>query len=135
MRGDEPAQHRLEAGHEAIELQDHRLQDLLAAEGRELSGEPGGALARLLDLEHVGALRIVGVHVAQQHLAEPEDGRQQVVEVVRDAAGQLTDDLQFLGLPELFFELPLLRDVAADRQDQLLAADVDGGVRELQQDV
>ena len=60
-----------------------------------------------------------------QQLGEAEDRREHIVEVVRDAAGELADGLQLLGLPQLRFELALLGDVAADRQDQRFAADVD----------
>ena len=43
----------------------------------------------------------------------PRIDRQQVVEVVRDAAGQLADRLHLLGLPELLFD-PLGRSDVAD---------------------
>ena len=45
------------------------------------------------------------------------DGREQVVEVVRDATGELPDRLHLLRLAELFLELPSLRDVADIEHD------------------
>ena len=47
----------------------------------------------------------------QQQVAVANDRSQKVVEVVRDAAGQLTDGLHLLGLRELRFEVLLLRRV------------------------
>ena len=47
-------------------------------------------------------------------IERPDDPGQEIVEVVRDAAGQLPDRLHFLGLPELLFQVLTLGDVAAD---------------------
>ena len=42
---DQAPQHLLDLGHEAIEVEHDRGQDLLAAERQQLAGKAGGALA------------------------------------------------------------------------------------------
>ena len=44
----------------------------------------------------------------QQQIGEADDRRQHVVEIVRDAAGELTDRFHFLSLGEAVFERLLL---------------------------
>ena len=68
------------------------------------------------------AVGIVGVEAVERHLAEADDGGQQVVEVVGDAAGQLPDRFHLLRLPELLLEPLQLGDVAreADQADDLV---------------
>ncbi len=61
-----------------------------------------------------------------QHLRQPQDDGQQVVEVVRDPAGQPPDAVHALGQAELLFQAPALGDVPQRRDAQVAAAD--GGV-------
>ena len=56
----------------------------------------------------------------EQHVGEAEDRRQHVVEVVRDAARELADDLHLLALREAGFERLLLGRVD-DVEDGRLA--------------
>ena len=61
----------------------------------------GGAVGVLPDLDDVLERRIgrlVGVH---QEVGRHHDGAEHVVEVVRDAAGELADQLHLLRLGEL----------------------------------
>jgi hypothetical protein len=51
----------------------------------------------------------------RQHVELHEDGGQQVVEVVRHAAGQLADGLHLLALGELQLDLLLLGERRPDR--------------------
>ena len=44
---DEPAQHLIEVCHQAVEVDDPRLEQLHAAEGQQLPGESGGLVCRL----------------------------------------------------------------------------------------
>ncbi len=93
------------------QIHDLDLPHAAAAEGEQLPGEIGGPLRRghdLLDafLEVVG----IGRHVQEKrglHL----DHREEIVEVMRDAARELTDGLHLLGLPELILKLAAHRDV------------------------
>ena len=69
--------------------------------------------------------------MVQQHVREAEDGGQHVVEVVRDAAGELADDLHLLALRELRFERLLLGGVddVEDRRLALAAGERTGSCR------
>ena len=102
-----------------------RLKDLPAAEREQLPGQGCRALAGALDFEQVGAPRRIGRQLLGEQLGEPEDRRQHVVEVVRDAAREVTDRLELLCLAQLLLQLALLGDVMSDHQDQTLAGDVD----------
>jgi len=75
----------------------------------------GGALAGLSDLLDRRELLGVSGELGRQQLRVAEDCRQQVVEVVGDAPGQLADCLHLLGDPELFRHRVPLRDVAEAR--------------------
>ena len=61
-------------------------------------------------LEAVGALR----QAALQELDVADDDGEQVVEVVRDAAGELADGLHLLGLPQGLLGLQALGDLLRD---------------------
>ena len=50
----------------------------------------------------------------EDHLGVTDDRGDGVVEIMRDAAGQLADGVHLLDLPELLFELLSVRDVAED---------------------
>jgi hypothetical protein len=76
----------------------------------------GAAFGGLID--HPGdrhQLRIGGDGIGQNADGSGDDG-QNIVEVVRDAAGQLADGFHFLSLPELGFRGLLFREVAADEE-------------------
>ena len=47
------------------------------------------------------SVRVVGADAREQQLAETENHRQQIVEVVRHAAGQASDGFHLLGLLKL----------------------------------
>ena len=98
----------------AIRLIGRRLQHLPAAEREQLAGQAGGALGRLLDLRDLRR----GAGSSGEVVAEPvgvaEDRGEQVVEVVRDAAGELADRLHLLALSQAVLEIAPLGDVARD---------------------
>ena len=48
---------------------------------------------------------------------EPDDGREDVVEIVGDAAAERAEGLHLLGLAELLLYTPGLRDIEVDLQD------------------
>ena len=100
---DQAANHLVHAGDDLVEVENARLQDLLPAEGQELPGQLRGAFPRLLDLFDVRAHRIGRWHPADEDARVAQDHRQEVVEVVRDPAGQPTDGLHLLGVTELLF--------------------------------
>jgi hypothetical protein len=67
------------------------------------------------DLGQLGRAR-PDADVAPGHVRVPRDHGQEVVEVVRDAAGELADRLHLLGLPQPLLELAPLGDVAQHEQ-------------------
>jgi hypothetical protein len=73
------------------------LHDLLTDEEQQLLGEVGGALRGLDDLARL----VLPGRLVEELRRVPENHREQVVEVVRDAASQPADRLHLLGLPEL----------------------------------
>ncbi len=111
---DQPAQDGAGVGHDGVEVEDARLQDLAPAEGEQLLGERGGALARLGDLGDVRAVRRSGRELLQEDLAEAIDDGEQVVEVMGDATREPTDRFQFLGLVQPLLQLLARRDIEAD---------------------
>ena len=118
---DDPVQHRLHAGDDLVEVDDLRVQDLAAAEREQLPGERGGLPGGARDLRH-----LLGVAVArQQDLGVAGDHRQQVVEVVRDAAGEPADRLHLLRVGEPALEPLALADVVRDDQRGAAALVVD----------
>src|SRR5947209_4269929 len=88
-----------------------RLQALAAGEGKQAADELAPLLGGTLGhAEH--ALLLVTKLGAALEQAEPADHRsKQVVEIVRDPAGQLPDRIHLLSLDQLAFERPLLADV------------------------
>ena len=58
-----------------VQVEDARLEHLLAAERQQLARERGRALARLLDLLESARIGSSGLEVAQQQLAVAEDHR------------------------------------------------------------
>ena len=90
---------------ERVQVERPRLDDLLAAEGQQLAGQRRGALAGLACTSVSGAWSgSAGFSASQHQLDVAEDDREQVVEVVRHAAGQPADGLHLLGLPQLLLE-------------------------------
>src|ERR1700722_2079454 len=105
-----PAQHFLDRGDDGVEVKDLRPDHVAAGEDEQLVGEPGCPFAGFLDLREVSAGRF---QVRGQVWAGysrgcgdffgderdiVEDHREQVVEVVRDPAGELAEAFEALGL-------------------------------------
>ncbi len=65
----------------------------------------------------------------EQELGIAHDDRQQIVEVVRDATGQLPNSLHFLGLREFGLQRLLLRDV--DEVEECAPGPLQGADEEL----
>ena len=121
---DRSSQHGLESGYDVAQLGGPQLEHLLAPERQQLLGQPLEVLGGVLDIgQHLFHLR--RELATEQDLAIGEDGREQVVEVVRDAARQQADALQLLHLPELLVEALALGEIADDADDALAAAFVD----------
>src|SRR5262249_35000876 len=109
-------EHALQARERFIEIDFLWQQYLLAAERQQLLRQPGGPLTRFLDLRQIRPARIAFERVRQQQLRVAEDRREQVVEVVGDAAGQAADALDLFRLQKALFDMTAFCDVAGDAQ-------------------
>ena len=85
-----------------VEVDDARLQHLLAAEGEKLARERGGAIGSAMMTSLCAAGVALREHV-EQKLGVALDDHQEIVEVVSDATGEAADGFHFLRLAELIF--------------------------------
>src|SRR5262249_48343804 len=93
------AEHILELGKPPAEIDDSGGEHLSAREREQLTGETFAAIGRVRD--HVEKTRVLfRRQIAPQPLHAAAHDHQEIVEVVGDAAGQLSDRLQTLGLPQ-----------------------------------
>ena len=107
------AQHRRQLLHHRAEIDHARMHDLLAAEGEQLPRQrrrQGGRCPDLVDA--TAQLILAGSDLGARELAVARDRLQDVVELVRDAAGEAPDRLHPLRVAELLIELALLAEVA-----------------------
>ena len=95
-----------------------RLQHLLAAEREQLAGQRGGAIRGVQDLVDLRGHRRILLDAVRHQLGVAANRRQQVVEVVRDAAGEPADRLHLLRLAQLIFELHAIADVVHRGEDR-----------------
>ena len=121
---DQPPQQDGEIGQQLAEIEHLRAQRLPAREGQQLTHQRSGAIGILLDLHDVGEGRIGRLVGAEQEIRRHHDGRQHIVEVVRDAAGQLADGVHLLLLLDLVFQRPPLGIVERvdDRRFRIVVA-------------
>ena len=87
------------------------------AEGQQLAGQHRGSFPGVVNLLHIRVHRIVLADLRQHKLRHPVDHREQVVEVVCNATGELPHTLHLMRLTKLAFELQALgnfTDVALD---------------------
>ena len=87
-----------------------------------MSHQIGGAVGVLLDLHDVGKRGIARLEAHQQEVAEANHRGQQIVEIMRDTAGQLADRLHLLRLGELDFQVLLLGDIDEMEHQPAIAA-------------
>ena len=93
-------EHRLDVRDDRVHVPDGGLHRLAAAEGEELVCELGAARRRRADRRDLVPTFLAPCRLEEAAVAE--DDLQQVVEVVRDAAGELADRLEPLGVAEPF---------------------------------
>ena len=87
------------------------LHGLLAREGEKLAHQRRGAQRVLVDLVDLLERGIARLMAHQQEFGIADDDGEQIVEVVRHAAGQLADRLHLLRLGEFGLQRLLLGDV------------------------
>ena len=112
----------VEPDQQAVHVDRLGIERLAPGEGKQPLGERGGALGAAhgaVDGAAQAFLRPPGpvLHVATGHLQIADDDREQIAEIVRDAAGELADRLHLLGLAQLLLQAPLLGDVQAGADD------------------
>ena len=101
---DQAVEHPAHVRDALVEHDDLRRQDLAPAEREQLAGERRGAIGRIEDLLDVGAQRRAD-QLFQQQLGIAANRRQQVVEVVGDAAREPPDRFHLLRVSQLLLEL------------------------------
>jgi len=104
------AQHPADRGQRLVDPHGAWTQRLAAAERQQLPHQRRAAFRAAGDLRQLVARAGVGDVV--EHLGGVEDRGEQVVEVVRDPAGELADRLQFLAVDELLLQVDLAGHVA-----------------------
>ncbi len=108
-------EHLLRLSHHLVQIQNLGLRQLLPAEGEEVPRQLGSPFARRANLHQVGVILVIIRPLHQQQVAIAVDHGKQVIEIVRNAAGQPADALHFLRLQVLRLHLFALRDVAQRR--------------------
>ncbi len=98
---DQTLQHLVHVRQHPVDVEHLALHHLPAAEREQLPRQHRGRLPGAVHLQDVGADRMVLAELLDHELAVPEDAGEQVVEVVRDAAGELADRFHLLRLAEL----------------------------------
>ncbi len=129
LLADQAAQQHLQFRQHVAELQRLRPQRLPAREGEQLPHQTRRAIGVLLDLHDVLEGRVGRPVVGEQQVGIADDRGQHVVEVVRDAAGELADRLHLLALGEILLQGALLGRVERedDRARALVARRIGGG--------
>ena len=108
------AQQRQHPQHHVAQIDRLHLDALVARERQELARELGGALGGGADVVEVAARRIAGLGRGEREIEPRHHDQQEVVEVVRDAAGEQAHRLETLRLLELRLELHAIGHVATD---------------------
>src|SRR4029078_11524056 len=103
------------------EVEDLRQEHLVAAESKELARESSGSVRGTNDLQRVRAAWSVRVEAGHEKLAVTADRGQQIVEVVRDTAGEPSNRLELLRVQELLLQKALIGDVPVVDDDDPLA--------------
>ncbi len=108
---DDTAKHFSQAENDFVQIKFFRLHHLAAAEEEQLAGEIRGALSVNADLQQafLDRLRYLLLHSSQFRLHH--DGGENIVEIVRDAAGKPADGLHLLGVAQLFLQLATLGNI------------------------
>ena len=97
---DEPSEERLRVAHELVQIDHLGTEKLPPAERQQLPRHRRRRFGRLPNL--LGGFAAVWVeHLAQQQINIAENDGQQIVEIVRDAAGKTPDRFHLLRLTQL----------------------------------
>ena len=119
---DESDEHPLHVGDDLVDMHGLGLARLLATESEQLCSERRCTPGRLQNLSQFISKRIFGRESVIDELRVATDDGQQVVEVVRDSAGQLSDSLHLLGLAKLVLLTLLGGGVLHDHREGTLTS-------------
>ena len=128
---DDPPEHRLHSRDHVVEVERARMQHLAAAEGEQLAGEAADACSAAWAISRSASR---SPHLLLEQRGVAGDHRQQVVEVVRDAAGEAPDRLHLLRLLEPVLEPEPVGDVVGEHERRLAAVVDDRPGRDLDVD-
>ena len=106
VRADQAPQKPFGLADDDVQIEHDRLNHLLAAERQQLARQRRRAAAGLPDALDVVADARAGRQALEDQVRVTEDPGEQVVEVMRDAAGQPADRLHLLRMTQLVFALP-----------------------------
>ena len=96
----------LKIADQGVDLEYGRLEGLAAAEGEELIRQVGGAIRGVVDFPDLTRERSAHVVFGENQIAVTKDGGEEIIEVVSDAAGELTKCLHPLGATGFVEQLP-----------------------------
>ena len=124
---EQPLEQVRDFGDDVGQLEQLRPQRLLARESEQLAGQAGRAVRVLADLLDVVIVAVAG-RVAHHHqVAMADDRGQDIVEIMRDAAGELAHRLHLGRLQHLPLELRFLAIVLEAEQHRRLAQPLGAG--------
>ena len=90
------------AGHERIQIDRLGLQVLPARKGQQLAGQLGAVVGRASCILEQG-VRAAARHMRAQQVDTAANGHEQIVELVRDTAGELADRFEPLAAAARLF--------------------------------
>jgi hypothetical protein len=93
-----------EAVEGGIQIDGAGLKGLTTGKGEELASERGGTIGLLADVGKAFSDGGMGTALFVAEFGPAEDCADHIVEIVSDAAGELTNALEFLRLEQLAFE-------------------------------
>jgi hypothetical protein len=129
VRSDRSVQELFNVADQCVDIQNLRLQNLPSAHRQKLTRQGRSARGRFPDLMQIRSARVGFFEGEQDELRETTDGRDQIVEVVRDASSESADSLHLLRLAQLLFQLFAAGHVACHAQyRRLCIATGDRGV-------
>jgi hypothetical protein len=97
---DKALQHFFDPLHNRVQVCRVRIEDLLSAEGEKPLGEVRGPVSGREYLLEVAPGGIVFRHAHLKQCSEADDGAEDIVEIVGNPAGKLSDSLHLLCLPQ-----------------------------------
>ena len=97
----QPPQHFIHVFDVLVKFKHHRLHHLLAAEQQKLPRQRRRPLRRVPDFLGAFVRKAVGGKFRHHEIVVADDDAKDVVEIVRDAAGEMADHLHLLRLDEL----------------------------------